>query len=105
MWCSQTLSTTTGRDRASAVAVANSRFYLTSLVPGLTILSFGMGTRLLVRMRTKLQIGVLCNGQQPQSVVNGFIDQSEVEVMKTLIGCRDPRYDKDQFRAKMTVST
>ena len=34
-----------------------------------------------------------------------FIDQGEVEAMKTPIGCRDPRCDKDQFRAKMTVST
>ena len=45
---------------------------VTSLVPRLTILLFGMGTRLLVRMRTKLQTGVLRNGQQSQSVVNGF---------------------------------
>ena len=58
-----------------------------------------------MRMRTKLQNGVLRNGQQPQSVVNGFIDQGEVEAMKTLIGCRAPRCDKDEFRAKMTVST
>ena len=33
---------------------------------------FGLGTRLRVRMRTKLENGVLHNGQQPQSVVNGF---------------------------------
>ena len=33
---------------------------------------FGLGTRLRVRMRTKLENGVLSNGQQPQSVVNGF---------------------------------
>ena len=33
------------------------------------------------------------------------IDQGEVEAMKTLIGCRAPRCDKDEFRAKMTVST
>ena len=39
------------------------------------------------------------------SVVNGFIDQGEVEAMKTLIGYRAPRCDKDEFRAKMTVST
>ena len=45
---------------------------VTSLVPRLTILLFGMETRLLVRMRTKLQNGVLRNGQQPQSVVNDF---------------------------------
>ena len=34
-----------------------------------------------------------------------FIDQGEVKAMKTPIGCRAPRCDKDQFRAKMTVST
>ena len=43
-----------------------------------TILIFGMGTRLLVRMRTKL-----------------LIDQGEVEAMKTPIGCRALRCDKD----------
>ena len=68
---------------------------VTSVVPRLTILIFGLGTRLLVRMRTKLQNGVLRNGQQPLSVVNGFTDQGEVEAMKTPIGCRAPRCDKD----------
>ena len=33
---------------------------------------FGLGIRLRVRMRTKLEIGILSNRQQPQSVVNGF---------------------------------
>ena len=33
---------------------------------------FGLGTRLRMRMRTKLENGVLSNGQQPQSVMNGF---------------------------------
>ena len=33
---------------------------------------FGLGTRLRVRMRTKLENGVLHNGQRAQSVVNGF---------------------------------
>ena len=32
----------------------------------------GLGTRLRVCMRTELENGVLSNGQQPQSVVNGF---------------------------------
>ena len=58
-----------------------------------------------MRMRTKLENGVLSNGQQPQSVVNGFVDQDEFEAMKTLSGRRAPRCDKHQFRAKMTVST
>ena len=34
-----------------------------------------------------------------------FVDQDEFEAMKTLSGRRAPRCDKDQFRAKMTVST
>ena len=33
---------------------------------------FGLGTRLCVRMCTKLENGVISNGQQPQNVVNGF---------------------------------
>ena len=33
---------------------------------------FGLGMRLDVRMCTKLGNGVLSNGQQPQSVANGF---------------------------------
>ena len=45
---------------------------VTSLVPRLMIVIFGLGMRLRVRMRTKLQNGILRNGQQPQSVVNGF---------------------------------
>ena len=34
-----------------------------------------------------------------------FIDQGEFEAIKTLSVRRAPRCDKDQFRAKMTVST
>ena len=34
-----------------------------------------------------------------------FVDQGECEAMKMPIGRRAPRCDKDQFRAKMTVST
>ena len=51
-------------------------------------------------IRTKLENGVLCNGQQPQSVVNDF--QGEFEAMKTL---SDPCCDKHQLHAKRTVST
>ena len=40
--------------------------------PNNVIVVFGLGTRLHVRMRTTLENGVLRNGQQPQSVVNGF---------------------------------
>ena len=68
------------------------------------IVVIGLGTRLHVRMRT-LENGVLCNGQQPWSVVMAFIDQGEFEAMKTSIGHRVLCCDKDQFRAKMTVST
>ena len=44
----------------------------TSLASRPMTVVFGLGTRLRVRMRTKLENGVLSNGQQPQSVVNGF---------------------------------
>ena len=33
-----------------------------------------------------------------------FIDQGEVEAMKTPIGCRAPRCDKDQFRANAPIN-
>ena len=62
----------------------------------------GLGTRLHVRVRTKLSNGILSNRQQPQSA---FVDQDEFEAMKTLSGRRTPRCDKHQFRAKITVST
>ena len=63
---------------------------------------FGLGTRLHLRMHTKLENGVHRNGQQPQSC---FIDQGEFEAMKTLSGRRASRCDKHQFRAKITVIT
>ena len=50
---------------------------------------FDRGTRLHVRMRTTLENG----------------DQGEFEAMKTPIGRRAPRCDKDQFHAFMMVST
>ena len=34
-----------------------------------------------------------------------FIDQGEFKAIKTLSARRAPRCDKNQFRAKMTVST
>ena len=56
-------------------------------------------------MHTQLQNGILYNGEQLQSVVNGFIDQGEFKVMKTL-SCRETLYfDKQQFHATITVST
>ena len=44
-------------------------------------------------------------GARLQGVVNGLYDQGEFEAMKTPIGRRALRCDKDQFCAKMTVST
>ena len=66
---------------------------------------FSLGTRLRLSMRTTFENGVLRNGQQPASAVNNFIDQGEFGAMKTLSGRIAPRYDKHQFRDKMTVST
>ena len=57
-----------------------------------------------MRMRTKLENGVLHNEQQPQSVVNGFIDQGEFEAMKTLSSWEAARCDEHPFRAKIKVS-
>ena len=65
---------------------------------------FGLGTRLHVHMHTKLQNGVLSNGQQPQSVVNGFVDQGEFEAMKTLKGWEAAHCDENPFYAKIKVS-
>ena len=75
-----------------------------SVVPRPMKVVFGLGTRLRVRMRTKLENGVLHNEQQPQSVVNGFIDQGEFEAMKTLSGWEAARCDEYPFRAKIKVS-
>ena len=53
-----------------AMRVVNSQLRsCTSLVPRPTIMVLGLGMRLHVRMRTKLENDVLRNGQQPQSVV------------------------------------
>ena len=76
-----------GKRPVPAVCVVNSRFRLcTSPVPRPTIVAFDLGTRLHVHMRTKLENGVLRNGQPTQSVVNGFSDQGEFEAVKTLSG-------------------
>ena len=65
---------------------------------------FGLGMRLRVCMCTKLENGVLSNRQQPQSVVNGFVDQGEFEAMKTLSGWEAARCDEHPFRTKIKVS-
>ena len=57
-----------------------------------------------MHIRTTFENGVLCNGQQPASAVNNFIDQGEFGAMKTLSDRITPRYDKYQFCDKMTVS-
>ena len=89
-------------DRASR---ARGSFPLcTSVIPRPMGMVFGLGMRLCLRMRTKLENGVLHNGQQPQTVM-AFIHQGEFEAIKTLSGRQAPRCDKDQIRAKMTVST
>ena len=69
------------------------------------VMVFDLGTRLHVHMHTKLENGILHNGQQPHSVGMTLIDQGEFEAMKTLSGCRAPRCDKRQIRTEMTVST
>ena len=64
----------------------------TSFAPTPMTVVFGLGTRLLGRMRTELENGVLCNGS--------FIDKGDA--MKTLSAA--PRCDKHHLRAKSTVS-
>ena len=56
-------------------------------------------------MRTKLENGVLRNGQPTQSIVNGFSDQGEFEAIKTLSGWEAAHCDEHQFCAKIKVST
>ena len=62
----------------------------------------GLGMRLRMNMHTRLENGILSNGQQPGNAENIFIDQSK---MKTLGGRRAPHCGKHQFRAKITVTT
>ena len=57
------------RDRVSR---ARGQLLCTNVVPRPMSVVLNLGTRLRVRMRTELENGVLHNGQQPQSVVNGF---------------------------------
>ena len=65
-------------------------------------MAFDLGTRLHdVHMRTKLENGILHNGQPPQSVVNGFLDQGKFGAMKTLSGWEAAHCDDHQFHAKI----
>ena len=50
-------------------------------------------------MRTKLQNGVLSNGQQLR-----VVDQGEFEAMKTLSGWKAAHCDEHPFRTKIKVS-
>ena len=50
----------------------------TSLTPRSMTMVFGLGARLLMHMHTRLQNGVLRNGQQPGCAVNIFIDQGKI---------------------------
>ena len=77
----------------------------TNLAPRPMTVVIGLGMRLCVHLRTKLENGILGNGQQSGSAVNSFIHQGELEAMKTLSGPRALRCDKYQFRDNMTVST
>ena len=65
----------------------------------------GLGMRLNVRMRTRLENGVLRNKQQPGSAVNNFFDHSKFEAMKLLSGWEAAPSDKHQLHAKIKVST
>ena len=49
-----------------------------SLTPRPMTMVFGLGARLRMHMCTRLQNGVLRNGQQPGSAVNIFIDQGKI---------------------------
>ena len=64
----------------------------------------GLGTRLDVYMRTRLENGVLRNGQQLGSAVSSFFDHSKFEAMKSLSGWEAVRCDEHPFRAKIKVS-
>ena len=81
------------------------RFHMcTNLVPKPMTMVIGLGTRLDVRMCTRLENGVLRNGQQPGSAVNSFFDHSKFETMKLLTGWEAVHCDEHPFRAKIKVS-
>ena len=71
----------------------------------MTIFVICLGTRLDVRVRTRLKNDVLRNGQQPGNAGNSFFDYSEFEAVKSLSGWVAARRDEHQFRAYIKVST
>ena len=77
----------------------------TSLVHKPMTVVIGLGMRLDVHMRTRLENGILCNRQQPGSAENNFFDHSKFEAMKSLSGWEAAHSDKDQFHAIIKVST
>ena len=70
-------------------------------MPAMRTGTFGLGTRLRVRMRTKLENGVLSNGQQPQCCKRL---QGEFEAIKTLSGWEAAHCDEHPFRTKIKVN-
>ena len=66
---------------------------------------FGLGMRLHVCMRTRLENGVLHNGQQSGSAVNSFFDLGKFEAMKMRSGCKGASCGDYQFCTKIKVST
>ena len=63
--------------------LVNTQFRMcTSLVPRLMTIVFGMGTRLPMHMRARLENGVQRNRQQPCSAVNSFTNQGKFEATK-----------------------
>ena len=73
--------------------------------PVILCIIFCLDTLLDVCMHTRLENGVLRNGQQPGSAGNSFFDYSKFEAMKSLSGWDAARCGKHQFRAKIKVST
>ena len=65
----------------------------------------GLGMRLNVHMRTRLENGVLRNRQRPGSAMNSFFDHSKFEAMKSLSGWEAACCNEHQFHAKIKVST
>ena len=80
---------TTRKDCATLWLLVNTQFPVcNSLTPIPMTVVFGLGMRQHVHMHTRLENGILRNGQQPGSTVK-----------------RAPCCDKHQFHANMTVST
>ena len=87
-----------GKDGASQ----HTQFHVcTSLVPKPMTVIIGLGMRLDMRMRTRLENAILHNGQQLGSAENSFVDHSKFEGTKLLSGWEAVHSDKDRFHAKI----